>query len=74
MEGIQKRLMTRKPVRMTITVSYSVSEALAERSQVEGRSLSNLAAFLLEDRLTLEARAKTPPNTTQHHVRNHVYG
>ena len=71
MEGIQKRLMTRKPVRMTITVSYCVSEALAERSQVEGRSLSNLAAFLLEDRLTMETRSKTPTNTTPKHHEHH---
>jgi hypothetical protein len=73
MEGIQKRLMTRKPVRVTITVSYRVSEALSERSQEEGRSISNLAAFLLEDRLTMEARSKTPPNTTRNYVRDHVY-
>jgi hypothetical protein len=73
MEGIQKLLMTRKPVRVAITVSYRVSEALAERSQVEGRSLSNLAAFLLEDRLTMETKSKTPTNTTPNHVRNHVY-
>jgi hypothetical protein len=74
MEGIQKRLMTRKPVRMTITVPYGVSKALAERSQAEGRSLSNLAAFLLEDRLTMETKSKTPTNTTPNHVRTHVYG
>lgn len=72
MEGIQKKLMTRKPVRMTITVSHYVSELLAERSQVEGRSLSNLAAFLIEDSLT--SKAKTPTNTTPEHVRTHVYG
>jgi hypothetical protein len=73
MDGIQKRLMTRKPVRVTITVPYRVSEALSERSQEEGRSISNLAAFLLEDRLTMEARSKTPPNATPNHVRTHVY-
>lgn len=73
MEGIQKRLMTRKPVRVTITISYRVNEALAERSQMEGRSLSNLAAFLLEDRLTMKTRSKTPTNTTPSHVRDHAY-
>jgi hypothetical protein len=74
MAGIQKRLMTRKPVRVTITVPYRVNEALAERSQVEGRSLSNLAAFLLEDRLTMETRSKTPTNTTPSHARDYIYG
>ena len=40
---------TRHPVRITITVSQSVYDYLGQRSQEEGRSLSNLAAFLLED-------------------------
>jgi hypothetical protein len=38
----------RSPQRITITVSYSIHEALLQRSDNEGRSLSNLAAFLLE--------------------------
>ena len=40
---------TPHPVRITITASQSVYDYLGQRSQEEGRSLSNLAAFLLED-------------------------
>ena len=36
------------PRRITITVSQEVRDALLERSRREGRSLSNLAALLLE--------------------------
>lgn len=38
----------RKPQRITITVSAVVVERLSARALVEGRSLSNLAAYLLE--------------------------
>jgi len=41
-------LLRRKPQRMTITVSWSVLDKLQRRSDAEGRSLSNLAAHLLE--------------------------
>ena len=41
-------LATRHPHRITITIPQSTREQLLERSDVEGRSLSNLAAFLLE--------------------------
>ena len=40
---------TPHPVRITITVSESVYDYLGQRSQQEGRSMSNLAAFLLEN-------------------------
>lgn len=39
---------SRKPQRITITVSHSVHEALVEESFSQGRSLSNLASFWLE--------------------------
>ena len=39
---------SRLPRRITITVSHEVRDALLERSRREGRSLSNLAALLLE--------------------------
>jgi hypothetical protein len=39
----------RKPVRITITVPHSTHSALADRSDKEGRSLSNLAAYILEN-------------------------
>ena len=38
----------RRSERLTITIPFNVSAALTQRSQAEGRSLSNLAAFLLE--------------------------
>ena len=45
------RMMQRQPRRITITLSYHVHEALLTRSEEEGRSVSNLCAFLLEDSL-----------------------
>jgi hypothetical protein len=41
----------RKPVRITITVSHHTHQALTERCDQEGRSLSNLAAYMLENSL-----------------------
>ncbi|MEB3319398.1 MAG: hypothetical protein VKI63_00470 [Cyanobium sp.] len=38
----------RKPERITITVPYVIYQGLQERCDLEGRSLSNLAASLLE--------------------------
>lgn len=38
----------RAPRRITITVPYGAYQRLLERSELEGRSLSNLAAYLLE--------------------------
>jgi hypothetical protein len=38
----------RKPVRITITLSYASYTALEQMSGEQGRSMSNLAAFLLE--------------------------
>ena len=45
------RVMQRQPRRISITLSYHVHEALLSRSEEEGRSVSNLCAFLLEDSL-----------------------
>lgn len=42
----------RKPQRLTITVPAATFELLADRAALEGRSLSNLAAYLLETALT----------------------
>lgn len=41
-------LLKRKPQRLTITVSWVVFERLVKRSQMEGRSMSNLSSYLLE--------------------------
>ena len=42
------RLVSRKPKRLTITVSHAVCEHLLTLSDEQGRSTSNLAAYLLE--------------------------
>ena len=47
----QQHLMFRSSQRLTITVAHSTLDALVDRSQQEGRSLSNLAAYLLENAL-----------------------
>ncbi len=41
----------RSSQRLTITLPQAVLEALTQRSDLEGRSLSNLAAYLLESAL-----------------------
>ena len=41
----------RSPKRLTITIPFTVFSALEKRSGEEGRSLSNLAAYLLEQGL-----------------------
>ncbi|TCD57021.1 ribbon-helix-helix domain-containing protein [Synechococcus sp. BS55D] len=40
------------PQRITITIAYTVYEQLIERSSTQGRSISNLAAYLLEQALS----------------------
>ena len=44
--------LSRRPKRLTITVSHSVASCLIEQSNDQGRSISNLAAYLLERALT----------------------
>jgi hypothetical protein len=41
-------VLTRKPSRVTVTIPWSLRQSLEERSDKEGRSLSNLIAYLLE--------------------------
>ncbi len=53
------RLVSRRPKRITITVSHAVAEHLLSRSDEQGRSTSNLAAHLLE--VALEAMQGDPP-------------
>ena len=45
-------LLSRRPQRLTITVSHSVAQYLIKQSNDQGRSISNLAAYLLERALT----------------------
>ena len=53
----------RSSQRLTITVAQALLEALVERSNREGRSLSNLAAYLLES--SLDARRGESPSAAQ---------
>jgi hypothetical protein len=46
----------RQPRRISITLSFHVSEALLNRSLEEGRSLSNLCAYLIEEALIEQAQ------------------
>ena len=52
--GLRDRVAAakRRPQRLTITVPYGVAASLSDRSNYEGRSISNLAACLLESALT----------------------
>jgi len=58
------RVMQRQPRRISITLSYHVHEALLSRSEEEGRSVSNLCAFLLEDALREPVRQFMVSGTT----------
>lgn len=42
----------RAPRRLSVTLSWQTLQALLQRADVEGRSASNLAAFLLETALS----------------------
>jgi hypothetical protein len=55
------RVLQRQPRRISITLSYHVHEALLSRSEEEGRSVSNLCAFLLEDALRDQRRSLPAP-------------
>jgi hypothetical protein len=46
--GIRGGMVFRKPRRITVTVPDQIYRTLLERSTREGRSISNLAAYLLE--------------------------
>ena len=49
----ENKLATRAgtPRRISVTLSYAAFKSLGERSLKEGRSISNLAAFLIENGL-----------------------
>jgi len=44
-------ILQRQPKRISVTLSYRVHELLLTRSEEEGRSVSNLCAYLLEESL-----------------------
>lgn len=58
-------VLQRQPRRISITLSYHVHEALLNRSEEEGRSVSNLCAFLLEEALRHEGFRLSSPTPTQ---------
>jgi hypothetical protein len=51
-------LLFRKPRRITVTVPDQIYRTLLERSTREGRSISNLAAYLLERAVASEKQAE----------------
>jgi len=53
-----RSLVFRRPRRIIITVPHHAFSALQQRSDPEGRSLSNLAAYLLEIALNQEGLAQ----------------
>jgi len=68
------RVLQRQPKRISITLSYHVHEALLTRSEEEGRSVSNLCAFLLEEALRDQQRNLTPQPSGNGHVHGHGHG
>jgi len=44
----------KSPQRLTVTLAHAVYERLVLRSSSEGRSISNLAAYLIEESLARE--------------------
>ena len=55
--------LTRKPQRISITIPYGLYEALVQASDYQGRSLSNLASFLLEEQLFSKGLFSSPGGT-----------
>lgn len=62
MENAQAHKQTcfRTPQRISITLAQHVVDALVVRSQQEGRSLSNLSAYLLESSLQHQGQHPQP--------------
>jgi hypothetical protein len=67
------RILQRQPRRISITLSFHVHEELLKRSEEEGRSMSNLCAFLLEDALRYSNGAiPAAMGIGTMHLNNHV--
>lgn len=66
-------ILHRKPRRISITLSFYVYEELLKRSDLEGRSVSNLCAFLLEEAL-LKTSGSPQPLPTYSLSGNHFLG
>lgn len=50
----------RAPRRVSITIPYRIDQELVQRSDEQGRSLSNLAAYLLESALLEDPGSRGP--------------
>ena len=59
--AISRAIATRRPQRITITVPWSLYNALVQASDLQGRSLSNLACYWLEQQSTAQVQAACPP-------------
>lgn len=53
--GHSQRMLLRSPKRISITIPHNAYEHLLRQSDLEGRSLSNLAAFLLESAISRQS-------------------
>ena len=60
--------LTRKPQRISITIPYALYQALVQASDYQGRSLSNLASFLLEEQLFFKGTGANNPAANQRKV------
>jgi hypothetical protein len=61
----------RSSQRLTITVAHATLDALVDRSNREGRSLSNLAAYLLESSLDRTPNTGRGDDEPAHHPPHH---
>jgi hypothetical protein len=55
-----RRGQFRSSKRITITLNYATYKALEDRSSEEGRSISNLAAYLIERSLAEKTNEESP--------------
>lgn len=76
-------VLQRQPKRISVTLSYRVHELLLTRSEEEGRSVSNLCAYILEESLDKQVKSEDPnvshnnynvqPRTNNHFNQNLKY-
>jgi hypothetical protein len=55
-EGSREETISSAHKRITVTISAATSKKLTMRSLAEGRSLSNLAAYILEQALASDSQ------------------
>ena len=64
------RLNPRLSKRVSITICHNVYEKLASRSDEEGRSFSNLCAFLLEEAIDAIETSRSKESSSDGNIRN----